>query len=97
MYLVKFRSTSEDSIDFGGSVSVGRGGMVAVQGKSRMIIDQSHWADRDGDMKISDPEILYVYDQFGDSEGIDFTLIEKIWSGSGYKWNNKKGGFEVLP
>ena len=97
VYLVKFRSTSEDSIDFGGSVSVGRGGMVAVQGKSRMIIDQSHWADRDGDMKISDPEILYVYDQFGDSEGIDFTLIEKIWSGSGYKWNNKKGGFEVLP
>lgn len=97
VYLVKFRSTIGDSADFGGSVSVGRGGVVAVQGKSKMIIDQSHWADRDGDRKISDPEILFVYDQFGDSEGIDFALIEKIWSGSGYQWNREKEGFEVLP
>ncbi len=97
MYLVKFRSGIEKSTDFAGSVSVGHGGMVAVQGKNRVIIDGSHWADRDGDMKISDPEILYVYDQFGDSEGIDFTLIEQIWSGSGYQWDREKGGFKVLP
>ncbi len=95
-YLMKFISSPQKDSNFTGSVSVGQGGMVAIQGKNSLVMDRSHWADQDGNGAIDDPEILYVYDQFGDIEGIDFGTIEKIWAASGYRWNKEMAEFEVL-
>lgn len=95
-YLVKLQPGTEKSVGFSGTVAVGRGKVVAVQGNDQIIIDHSHWADRDGDSIISDTEILYVYDQFGAIEGLDMELVEKMWAGSGYRWNPEQELFEVV-
>lgn len=95
-YLVKLQPGTEKSVGFSGTVAVGRGKVVAVQGNDQIIIDHSHWADRDGDSIISDTEILYVYDQFGEIEGLDMEQVEKMWAGSGYRWNSEQELFEVV-
>lgn len=95
-YLVKLQAGTGKIADFSGSVEVAQGQVVAVQGDHQILIDSSHWADRDGDQVISDTEILSVYDQFGDIEGLDVDFIEKMWAGSGYSWNSAKRVFEVV-
>jgi len=95
-YLVKLNPTTRKSVDFSGTVAIGLGDVVAVQGNNRMLIDHSHWADSNGDLIISDTEILYVYDQFSEIEGLDITRIEKMWSASGYRWNKEKEMFEII-
>lgn len=84
-----------------GSVATGNDGGKAlpITGPSTILLTTFHWADSDGDNSISDQEILTVYDQYGDLEklGIDVDLIEEIWLGSGYRWNEKKKKYEILP
>jgi hypothetical protein len=84
-----------------GSVAAGNstGDPVGVTGNDSIQVGTHHWADSDGDNVISDKEILSVYDQYGDLEklGIDVDLIEEIWLGSGYSWNEKKKKYEILP
>ena len=84
-----------------GSVSTGNDGgkSFPITGPSTIRLTTYHWADSDGDNVISDQEILTVYDQYGDLEklGIDVDLIEEIWLGSGYRWNEKKKTYEILP
>jgi len=87
---------------FSGSVASGGdsgGESVAVTGPESIQVNTYHWADGNGDNVISDQEILAVYDQYGDLEklGIDVDLIEEIWLGSGYRWNEKKKTYEILP
>lgn len=86
---------------FSGSVATGNDGGKSFNtaGPSSIKLTTFHWADSDGDNIISDQEILAVYDQYGDLEklGIDVDLIEEIWLGSGYSWNEKKKTYEVLP
>ena len=71
----------------------------AIAGASSLAIGTHHWADSNGDNVINDAEILTVYEQFGDIEalGIDLDLIEEIWLGSGYSWNEKKSTYTILP
>ena len=84
-----------------GSVATGNDGgkSFPITGPSTIQLTTFHWADSDGDNIISDQEILTVYDQYGDLEklGIDVDLIEEIWLGSGYRWNEKKKTYEILP
>ncbi len=95
-YLVKVKPGSEKTVHFLGTVAVTMGNVVPVQGDKQVLIDHSHWADSDGDAMISDTEILHVYDQFSEIEGLDIERIERMWTGSGYRWNPDKESFEVL-
>jgi len=56
-----------------------------------------HWADTNEDLKISDEEILSVYDHYSQFEGmgIDFSLIEDIWSANGYSWDASTKRFKA--
>jgi hypothetical protein len=58
-----------------------------------------HWADVNGDEKIDDEEILTVYDELGKMKDINFGIeqIEDIWSGNGYRWDEKTKKFVVMP
>jgi|GEM_PF-7075194 len=43
--------------------------------------------------------MLTVHDEYNgaDKLGIDITRIEKIWQSAGYRWNEKKSTYEILP
>ncbi len=95
-YLVQLEPSAEKTLEFSGTIALAREKVIAVQGNYQIMVDYSHWADGDGDSIISDDEILHVFDHFADVEGIDIDLIEKIWIGSGYRWDSTAKVFEVL-
>lgn len=100
-YIAKISKPLPSGQQLDGSVAVGSDGgkSFPITGPSSLQLNTFHWADSDGDNSISDQEILTVYDQYGDLEklGIDVDLIEEIWLGSGYRWNEKKKNYEILP
>jgi len=100
-YIATLSQTLPAEQTLSGSVATGNDGgqSFPITGPSTISLTTFHWADSDGDNMISDQEILTVYDQYGDLEklGIDIDLIEEIWLGSGYRWNEKKKKYEILP
>jgi transcriptional regulator with XRE-family HTH domain len=86
---------------FEGTVTVRKGLSTAspIDGPNTLQLSTLHWADVDGDQKIDDEEILTVYDELGKINNINFGIeqIEDIWSGSGYRWNEKTKKFEIIP
>ncbi|MFH1217142.1 MAG: helix-turn-helix transcriptional regulator [Pseudomonadota bacterium] len=99
-YTVKIAPT-EQAVQFEGTVAVpkGSGRPGPVQGNSTVKLTRFHWADSNADGRISDEEILTVYDVFNEimSLGIDIDQVEEIWLGSGYEWNSEKKKFEIFP
>ena len=83
---------------FSGSVTVKGQQPVPINSDSSLEIAPYHWADSNRDLKISDEEILSVYDYYSEfSEmGIDFDLIEEIWSANGYQWDPESQTFTVV-
>lgn len=61
---------------------------IAIGGDTTSVSGLHHWADTDGDNRISDEEILAVYDLVsGDGQAmVDLDLLEEIWLGDGYTW-----------
>jgi len=76
-----------------------RGRAHEILGGSRVALSLYHWADSDENGVIDDEEILAVYDDFNEVSGIslDMDLIEEIWFGSGYRWDQQKDRFVVIP
>ncbi len=70
-----------------------------VLGDQQISIKPFHWADKNMDNKIDDQEILAVYDDYADIKGlqIDMDVIEDIWFGSGYKWDQQNKKFIIRP
>ena len=69
----------------------------AIGGDSSIKIGSQHWADSNGDGRIDDDEIMpayYIYEEMKDM-GLDWKMIEAIWSGKGYRWD-AQGGFKVV-
>lgn len=69
----------------------------AVGGSSEIRIGGYHWADGNGDGRIDDDEIMpayYICDEMKEL-GLDWKVIEAIWSGKGYRWD-AKNGYTVL-
>jgi hypothetical protein len=69
----------------------------AIGGDSSIRIGARHWADSNGDGRIDDDEIMpayYIYEDMKDM-GLDWKIIEAIWSGKGYRWE-PQGGFKVV-
>ena len=100
-YSVTLSADSTGDNLFSGTIASGNEAQRehAIGGASTIAIGPHHWADSNGDNVINDAEILTVYEQFGDIEalGIDLDLIEEIWLGSGYSWNEKKSIYTILP
>jgi len=75
----------------------GDGRTTVVRGGNRVTVAPYHWADRNGDGRIDDSEIMpayYLTDELKDF-GLDWPTIEAIWGGKGYRWTPQKG-FEIM-
>jgi len=57
-----------------------------------------HWADRNGDGRIDDEEIMPAYYLTEEMKGLDldWKTIEMLWSGRGYRWNPLTRRFDVI-
>lgn len=79
-------------------VAGGRGETTsAVTGTEQMVVAPYHWADRNGDNRIDDEEILWVYDLFGALEGFDDLRdeVDMIWTAGGYDWDAISGHYKL--
>lgn len=85
---------------FNGSITLKQktGSHTRIDGNSSISISPYHWADTNKDEMIDDEEILAVYDLYSDIREIGFNrdLIDDIWAGSGYRWDEKKEQYVVL-
>ena len=70
----------------------------AIGGSERSEAGHYHWADSDGDNRISDEEILMVYDLLSGetSQIIDLDLLEEMWLGDGYLWQPQQQRFSIV-
>lgn len=99
-YVIRVPGGEDDKVDFYGTAAVSSdsGSPPPIGGSSTTKISHYHWADVDKNNTISDSEILAVHDRYNEIEGIDvdIDIIEKIWLGSGYKWNQITQSLEIL-
>jgi len=71
---------------------------IAITGNTRSVSGSHHWADTDRDNRISDEEILVIYDLLSDNSEqlIDLDQIEEMWLGDGYVWNPELQSFTII-
>ena len=99
-YLIKINGSPNDEFKFDGSVSTSkRSGSIAVSGNNLVTLGKFHWADINGDNRISDQEILTVFDYYSgiDDFTVDIEFIEKMWLGSSYLWDSEKKDIAISP
>jgi transcriptional regulator with XRE-family HTH domain len=74
------------------------GGDQDIRGAKSLTVAPYHWADTNRDYMIDDEEILAVYEQYADMKELDFDrdLIDAIWAGGGYAWDEEKK-FYLVP
>jgi transcriptional regulator with XRE-family HTH domain len=86
---------------FSGEIVAHTGGITrkgAIGGDRTVTVAGVHWADRNGDGRIDDDEIMPAYYQSEEMKGLglDWKTIEAIWSGKGYRWDPRTRQFEVV-
>ncbi len=101
-YMARFTAEiHQEMVRFTGSITLRRKGQQtkSVHGNEKLKIAPFHWADSDADGRISDEEILTVYDEFSDIAGLglDIDQVEEMWLGSGYRYDSESGSFIILP
>lgn len=71
---------------------------IEVQGNSVVKTGRHHWADTNGDNRISDQEILTVFDYYNgiDDVAIDIALIEKMWLAEKYSWDSESRKISII-
>jgi transcriptional regulator with XRE-family HTH domain len=71
---------------------------AACGGDRTVTVAGVHWVDRNGDGRIDDDEIMPAYYLSEEMKGLglDWKTIEAIWSGKGYRWDPRTGGFEAI-
>lgn len=86
-------------LPFSGTVTLKlkSGDHEAIRGASSLTVAPYHWADINRDNMIDDEEILAVYDLYNDIKELEFDrdLIDNIWAGSGYRWNEEQKKYLV--
>ncbi len=92
--------TFQGSLHFSGVSRDTLSGDAALNiiGDSKSASSLHHWADANGDNRISDDEILAVYDLLSSDTNqiIDLDLLEEIWLGDGYIWQPEKQQFTIV-
>lgn len=99
-YLVKVEAKEHRQYTFSGTISTANETEnIAVSGNDTVQIGPYHWADKDGDNRISDQEILTVLDYYSgiDNFVIDIEFIEKMWLGSTYSWDENTRTISISP
>jgi transcriptional regulator with XRE-family HTH domain len=101
-YLVKAPAKITDgNMVFSGTVTLRNvdSQPVAITGAREIAIADFHWVDADRDGRISDEEILAVYDRYGalDQLGYNWGKIDDIWSGTGYRWDAVARKYVIIP
>ncbi len=85
---------------FQGSITPGKvkGAKNETAGPNNISINPYHWADVNLDTMIDDEEILAVYDTYSIIEDlVDMNLVEEIWSGQGYRFDQNSLKYVVIP
>ena len=101
IYTATLNGEPGEIFHFSGDIAVSQDSEKArsVTGNDTIKVDAYHWADANADGVISDKEMLTVHDEYSgaDKLGIDISKIEKIWQSSGYRWDEKKSTYDILP
>jgi len=88
-----------ETLFFNGAVTMKEGGGdQPIGGAASLVVAPFHWADINRDNIIDDEEILSVYEQYAETEGLDVDqdLTDSIWAGSGYAWDGEQKRYLVL-
>ncbi len=99
-YTITTDPSFSGTLSFSGSVRDGNGSQpAAILGDANTSAGFHHWADIDGDNRISDEEILQVYDLVANDTpaALDLDLLEEMWLGEGYQWQPEQQQFSILP
>jgi len=85
---------------FTGAIVVGASSINRTEetgGDREITVAGIHWADRNGDGRIDDNEIMPAYYLTEEMKGLglDWNRIEAIWSGKGYTWDRERNEFVV--
>lgn len=103
VYLVKTSAdrAAGEKLIFKGSIT-GRNSRklnVTIKGDDTLTISGYHWADLNRDNRIEDDEILTAYDRFNDLDILkyDWRLLDDIWTGGGYRWDQDEQRYIILP
>jgi len=96
-YIVSVSGKDADSSKFSGTAAISGNSESAITGKNTISIGLHHWADTNKDNVISDDEILSVYDRYSEATDININidLIEEIWLGSEYLWDDTTDTFRI--
>ena len=98
-YTIITDASFHGTLSFSGNVRDGHGGeAIEIRGTNSSRAGVHHWADSDGDNRISDEEILEVYDLLANdnSAQLDLDLLEEMWLGNGYLWHPEQQQFSIL-
>jgi hypothetical protein len=68
---------------------------VQVSGIGRVRVAPFQWADRDGDFRVDDAEMLQASDIVDEMQGvhIDYKELESLWDAGSYRWDQPSGRF----
>lgn len=86
--------------EFSGEIVLSSGGgkrSEKVSGDDKLTVAPYHWADANGDGRIDDAEIMPAYYLTDELKGLglEWPVIEAIWSGKSYRWD-PRAGFVVV-
>lgn len=97
-YIIKSNSNNNKHILFNGKTSIVNKDEAVIKGETQILLGSYHWADENRDNVISDKEILAVYDKYSEVKGIENEIdtVEEIWLGSGYRWVQDTGSYEII-
>ena len=98
-YTVSTENSFSGTIAFDGllKISSSSNQELVITGDRSSSSGMHHWADQDRDNRISDEEILNIYDMTTTNHhaSIDMDLLEEIWLGEGYVWLPEKQQFSI--
>lgn len=97
-YMISLPGQPGDIAEFRGTASIASNSESPITGLNNIAIGLHHWADTDKDNVINDDEILTVYDRYSELPGIeeDIDLVEEIWMGSSYAWDEHTASFKII-
>lgn len=88
-YTLTTASETTGGLAFNGSVSAKDQPNIIITGQTSSEPSTFHWADSDSNGRISDQEIMQAYNRYATVPDLHFELIEEIWMGTGYRFDEK--------